>query len=235
MKKLVLIMVMVLMASTASAALLQGYCNDYRIEDGSVPGVWEYIEQTIWGQTHSCIFTADGSGIVGYNGQTEVTPTSVHGTGIANSGWNTDWWQGGGMGGIDANREYLRQDLGAVYNLGTAYLWPYESDVSIADFNIRVSTDSDPRTATWSAPIGPFNLAMYGGSGDISAQAFDLGGVAARLVEIDVISAYHASGWAGLFEAAFAEAEEEPEPVIPEPAGLGLVGLALLAVRKRRS
>ena len=28
---------------------------------------------------------------------------------------------------------------------------------------------------------------------------------------------------------------EDAEPVIPEPAGLGLVGLALLAVRKRRS
>ena len=48
------------------------------------------------------------------------------------------------------------------------------------------------------------------------------------------IGFYDSGGGNWQFEITV-EASEPPEPVIPEPAGLGLVGLALLAVRKRRS
>ena len=239
MKKFAAVIVVLLMASTASAALLQGYCADWQVEDGSVPGVWEYIDMTIWGKTHCVEYTADGSGIVGYLGQTEVLPDSTHKFDQSNGAWNTDWWQNGGMGNIDASREYLIQDLGQVYSLGNAYLWPYnqgdKTTVSVRDFNIMVSSDPDPRTATWTQVGATRTLNMAPAMGvDVTAQAFAMD-VDARLVKIDILSAWGTAGWAGLSEFAFSEAEEEPEPVIPEPAGLGVVGLALLSLRKRRS
>jgi len=242
-------MAIVLMVGSAyGAGLLQGVYNHpgqeshFQNEDGSQPGVWEYDCIYVWGITRCHYMTQDGSGIVGYLGQTEVTPASLHQSGNANTdAWQASWWNtrdGGTMGVNNPDLDFLVYDLGAEYSIDTAYLWPGSqddhADVSIRDFSIAVSTDTDPRGASWTYVTGNLTLAQHPTPGaDIPAQAFGFDAATARLVMIDVASAYHSNGWAGLSEAAFGEAAAHVP--IPEPAGLGVVGLALLAMRRRRS
>ena len=234
MKKLIVIAAIVLMAGVAQGALLQGYTAWHQTADGSVPGVYEYTSMTVWGKSNPCEYTADGSGIVGYNGQTEVLATSLHECNV--SQWQTNWWQGGSMANIDATREYLVYEFDEVKSLGNMYLWNGNQNdkntVSVKDFNIMISSDADPRTATWSQLGGGQVLNAATAGQPIAAQAFAMN-VDARLVMVDIQSSWGANGWCGLSEAAFSEGGGAPP--VPEPAGLGLVGLALLAVRKRRS
>jgi hypothetical protein len=236
-------MAVVLVAGSASAApLLQGVLanpDDHHWENATnnpggnkKPGIWERHCLNVWGLDYDIGDTQDGSGIVGYLGQTEVLPNSMHNA--SGRGWNTDWWaQNNGepqQGPRDPAEEYLIYDLGEVKSLGNAYLWNFGSNVAVKDFLLKVSLDADPNTATWTA-AGGGALVLPSGA-DTPAEVFAMN-VDARLVMLDIQSAWHPNGWAGLGEIAFSEGTGEVP--IPEPAGLGLIGLALVAVRKRRS
>jgi len=182
--------------------------------------------------------TNDGSGIVGYLGQTEVLSTSMHQSGNSNNdAWQAEWWNtrdGGTMGNNNPDLDFLIYDMGSSVTIATAYLWPGSqndhADVSIQDFSIAVA---DAVGGPWTAVTGNLTLAQHPTPGtDIPAQAFVIATpTAGQFIMIDVATAWHSNGWAGLSEAAF----EEAGAPIPEPAGLGLIGLALLAVRKRRA
>lgn len=237
MKKLVIMMAIVLMASTASAALLQGFAEWHGSAPGSVPGDWEYESIHVWGNTRSIEHTNNGAGIVGYLGQTEVLATSVHegSLSIANSQYQSDWWGAGTFPSVNPADHYLRYDLGAATDLGNLYLWNGtqgdHNDVSLKDFELKYSLDSDPTSASWTS-LGNFQAPDLVPGADIAAAVYAMN-VSARLVEIRAISSWGPKGHIGVAEVAFSEGGGPPP--IPEPAGLGLVGLALLAVRRRRS
>ncbi|NQT91616.1 MAG: PEP-CTERM sorting domain-containing protein, partial [Lentisphaerae bacterium] len=94
-----------------------------------------------------------------------------------------------------------------------------------------------PFTATGSVDVSLGNLAIdmgaFAGSGDIplinSAVAFT--GPFANAAEGDPYGTYTLTYLGG--DDGFDVVLEAPP--VPEPAGLGLIGLALLAVRRRRS
>lgn len=242
MKKIAIMMAILLMAGTASAALLQGTNHCYSEGDGgSKPGTYEYDCIHVWGHTRCVQMTGDGSGIVGYLGQTEVTPLSMHQSGNANSdGWQAEWWNtrdGGTMGYNNADDDFVIYDMGSSVTIATAYLWAGSqndhADVSIRDFSIEVG---DAVGGPWTSVTGGLTLAQHPTpGGDIPAQTFAIATpTAGQFIRINVASAWHPKGWAGLSEAAFAEGGGGGAAV-PEPAGLGLVGIALLGLRKRRS
>lgn len=243
MKRIILIVAVVFTASMASAApLIQGIVpagdhmhhweNATNNGGNGKPGIWEKHCLNVWNLDTDIQASHDGSGIVGYLGQTEVTPTSMH---DGTSGrWQTDWWaQNNGepqQGARNPAEEFLIYDLGEVKSLGNAYIWNGESsDVAVTTFNLKVSLDTDPTTATWTQ-VASGSLALP--VGDIPAEVFAMN-ADARLVMLDIQGAWHNLGWAGISEIAFSESTGAPP--VPEPAGLGLIGLALLAVRKRRS
>lgn len=242
MKKLIAIMAILLVAGPASAALLQGTNHCYSEGDGGAkPGTYEYDCIHVWGHTRCAEYTRDGSGIVGYLGQAEVLSSSMHQSGNANNdGWQCEWWNtrdGGTMGNNNPDDDFLTYDMGSSVTIATAYLWPGSqndhANVSIRDFSIEVG---DSTAGPWTTVAAGLTLAQHPSPGaDIPAQAFVITTpTAGQFIRINVASAWHSNGWAGLSEAAFEEGGAGGGE-IPEPAGLGLVGIALLGLRKRRS
>lgn len=239
MKKLIVVLAIVLMASPASAALLQGFAEWHGSAPGPVgvpPGDWEYESIHVWGNTRSIEHTNNGAGIVGYNGQTEVLPSSLHegSLSIPNSQYQSDWWGAGTFPAVNPTDHYLRYRFDQDTDLANMYLWNGtqgdHNDISLKDFELKYSLDTDPTTATWTS-LGNFQAPDLVPGQDIAAAVYAMN-VTARMVEIRAISSWGPNGHIGVAEVAFSEAAEV---VIPEPAGLGLIGMALLAVRRRRS
>jgi len=239
MKKLMMVMAIVLIAATAYAVpLIQGVHLPMHHDDdpGGEPGTWEYNCMDTWGKTRCSEFTQDGSGIIGWSGG-PLDSTDMHdgdaGTGGPGGGsqWQSRWWP---MQYYDPNLQYVIYDLGAEYDLAKAYLWQSgqndHNNVAVRDFNLLVA---HALGGPWTQIGATRTLAQDPTPGDpIPSQGFDMVATA-RFVQIDVVSSWHNDGWVGLAEVGFEEAGPAGPP-IAEPAGLGLVGLALLGLRRRR-
>jgi len=148
---------------------------------------------------------------------------------------STMWIAGNGDGGLGgpigtppsvASQEVVF-DLGRAYDLTGAYVWNenqvhpslptlYQSR-GTKDFDVYVSSDTDPLTATWT-PMGSKTLDVAGGTAAEPSQwvPFDAGGV--QLVKFDIRSAYSgaANEYVGLSEVRFKGVMTTPPP----PGGL---------------
>jgi len=128
-------------------------------------------------------------------------------------------------------------DLGAPTSLGNMYIWQYgaldaagtgwstETERGTATFNVSVSSDSDPNTASYTqlnvTPLSLTELATLNAANAFTngapADVFDLAALgdtsSVRLVKIDVVSDHGGDAYTGLAEVAFS-APSTPFPGI---------------------
>jgi len=105
-------------------------------------------------------------------------------------------------------------DLGRAYDLTGTYVWnqnqkhPTAGNLYLSrgtkDFDIYVSSDTDPLTATWTS-MGSKTLNVAGGTPAEPAQWAPFAASGARLVKFDIQTAHSgaASEWVGLSEVRF--------------------------------
>jgi len=163
----------------------------------------------------------DGSGLTAVGDVTLWTCDS--GGGDGNS------WKGPAGSGLGP----LTFDLGASYDLTLAYVWNYTHNSTdynnrqIQSFDIEVSPDNSAWSSVAAAALPNNNINVT----DQRTNSVPLVASSVQYVRFSNFASW-GGGEAGLCEVRFENVEAPP---IPEPAGLGLVGLALLAVRRRRS
>lgn len=153
-----------------------------------------------------------------------------------NSGNATTMWHAGNvtgaLGGPAGNPPFVADqavvfDLGALFDLGGAFVWNHNqanaTERGVAQFEILVSADSDPLTATFTS-LGTFALAQAGGSVAEPAQLIPFAASQVRLVKFDILSAHSglANEYVGLSEVRFA-------PPLAVPLGSPWTGWVLVA------
>jgi hypothetical protein len=127
-----------------------------------------------------------------------------------------------GFGGADTDPWY-RVDLGAIYELVSFQVWNYNESgqlgrgVNAVDF--LISSDGSSFT-----PAGTFTFAQGSGQNSYTGQSFPFIQTA-RYVLLDINSNWGGDGY-GLSEIQFTQ--------IPEPAVLGLLGLGMMSLMRRR-
>ena len=136
------------------------------------------------------------------------------------------------MWNMKSTTGWFKVDLGAVYNLGYIRVWNYNTwtTVNVKKSHIDVSDDD----SDWDRIVEDclFDQAP-GGTPYCSPQKIDLPvGTQGRYVKLVITENYGENGYCGLSEVQFFTA---PPIIIPEPAGLSLLGLAMLALRRRRA
>jgi len=136
---------------------------------------------------------------------------------------------GAGAAGIDLNFTGLA--LNANYDVT---VWGYDSASNFL------------RTTSWGASGGPtVNIAFDGDNGDpfpgpdpdtnaLTSYAASFSGTADGTGALTVEGRFAGGSFVFIAANGIRLTSEDPPPV-PEPAGLGLIGLALLAVRRKRS
>ena len=125
----------------------------------------------------------------------------------------------------------LTFDLGQQYQLGSALIWQYNSDIDytrgLKDFYIQVSNDGVNFQT-----IGDLRTLTISTGGDIPAQVVDFS-AAARYVRFDIRTNFDQQWpWVGLSEVKFVTAPV-PEPSSYAMLGLGLAALGLVARRRK--
>ena len=137
---------------------------------------------------------------------------------------------GAGAAGIDLNFTGLA--LNADYDVT---VWGYDSASNFL------------RTTSWGVTGGPtVNIAFDGDNGGfpgpdpntnlLTSYAANFSGTADGAGALTVEGRYATGSFVGVMASGIRlTSEEAPPDPVPEPAGLGLIGLALLAVRKKRS
>lgn len=156
---------------------------------------------------------------------------------INNSGLNgdlhggnwSDMWIKEGTYPVDTTAQ-LTFDLGQQYNLGSALVWQYNSDIDynrgLKDFYIQVSNDGVNFTT-----VGDLRTLTRSNGGDIAAQVVDFS-ASARYVRFDILTNYDQQWpWVGLSEVKFVAAV--PEPSSYAMLGLGLAALGMVARRRK--
>ena len=227
MRKALMIVAMVAviaMAGTASANPIVTSAAGYLVTwDGNVG---DYIDQAV-PDNLSLGGTAFSDGYLIALHATANLNDGVYGN---NNGWITD----------SDSDNFCGIDLGAEYGI-TSVAWGRDnvtggfSDRVIGLYTVQVTTAADPQTTGSWTTIGTVELQDIGTPfvGEHRRHRYD--------VSTDSGDPIPATGVRLVIS-------DDPEPVcideleinnllppIPEPAGLGLIGLALLAVRKRRS
>lgn len=157
---------------------------------------------------------------------------------IDNSGLNgdlhsgnwSDMWIKEGTFPVDTTA-LLTFDLGQQYQLGSALIWQYNSDIDytrgLKDFYIQVSNDGVNFQT-----IGDLRTLTISTGGDIPAQVVDFS-AAARYVRFDIRTNFDQQWpWVGLSEVKFVTAPV-PEPSSYAMLGLGLAALGLVARRRK--
>ena len=173
------------------------------------------------GAPHDVYKVHDGSGL-------DSTPPDV--LNWTATGENNCWQEWGGSWGP------IRLDLGASYDLTKAYIWNYQHSNGIYNgrqmntFDIEVAADDITYT-----PAGSASLPLLDVTAPMPTYVANLAGASG----VQYVKFLNMVSWgdtqSGLSEVRFEGVEAGAGGVIPEPAGLGLVGLALLGLRKRRS
>jgi MYXO-CTERM domain-containing protein len=174
-------------------------------------------------------------------------PVSFDGTDDYDSDqWQSVWWGTGtysppsGIHYRPPSAEWIIYDFGTAKMLDSAFIWPgSQQDHSLVSLkNFQILAANSPNPAFWQDVGGACTLVQWWAPGEpITSQAFVLqtNQTAYRYIKIQAQTSWLANGSVGFHEIGFLEAGGGPEPVIPEPAGLGLAGVALLALRRRRS
>lgn len=152
---------------------------------------------------------------------------------IDNSGLNgelhggnwSDMWIKEGTYPVDTTAQ-LTFDLGQTFNLGSALIWQYNSDIDynrgVKDFYIKVSNDG----ITFET-VGDLRTLAVSTGGDIPAQVVDFTATA-RYVQFDILTNFDSQWpWVGLSEVKFVTAPvPEPSTYAMLLAGVGLLGFA---------
>ena len=147
----------------------------------------------------------------------------------------------------DDNGDYLRTAL-PILDLYEVYVWysaedPDHPDTYLARDSAAVYkvyeagwSFADPSTITTIIIDQNLRDDVYGSGKWVLLGTFPFGGHSALSEGVLLTSSGNGptSGDAVMWRYVMS-VPEPPEPVIPEPAGLGVIGLALLAVRRRRS
>jgi len=142
---------------------------------------------------------------------------------------------------FSASPQWIAWDLGSDQNIGSFHLWNGNQQgasrmVSSAEMYLISSLPAygaslPSGTLVWSGSVSPATLlptytgADYSLNSPTSGQYF--------LMNVTGSSGGTGNQYASLSEIRFVTAAEAQ--AVPEPAGLGLIGIALLALRKRRS
>lgn len=143
--------------------------------------------------------------------------------GLHDGNYNNMW-----MTDLGIQSATLTFDLGNVFTLSGVNLWNYNADFGlnrgVRDFAVSLSLDGINYSQALSATLN------MGTGLALAAQTFALNG-AARYVRLDVLNNY-GDQWSavGLSEVNFT--------AVPEPAGLGLLGVGLVGLglaRRRRA
>ena len=177
----------------------------------------------------------DTLNLINSSGLSANSPAGTHDNHLTAA---TMWIAGDGDGGLGgptggfpsppppvASQEVVF-DLGRTHDLTGAYVWNqnqvhpaapllYQSR-GTKDFDVYVSSDTDPLTATWT-PIGSKTLAVAGGTPAEPAQWVPFAASGARLVKFDIQTAHSgaASEWVGLSEVRFeGDATNPGEPLL---------------------
>jgi len=263
MKKLLMVVMMVGVVATAgvtahadSVALnMVGHVlggPDVAGAPGYVQGFWNNVDDgppAVSGNmqegpgTYNAGFVKDNTGAI-VAGMTitwdgDVAHSAPSGGGTVGDNWMMNWMVGGstseghqtGTATIDVtNIPYAYYDV-------VAYVpsnWPARGTA--------VSVTGHPDTyynypgGTYTGPYIQVTSTTPGDTSDIGNYA-----VFSGMTDPNITMTITANPGAGLGDAGYlagfqiVEADPPPPPPIPEPAGLGLMGVALLAVRRRRS
>ncbi len=175
-----------------------------------------------------------GAGIVGYNGQTDVTLDAVHEAGTYDSAANGMWTS---YYGKPIDEQYIVFDLGRLLNLEQVAVWQFGeayqtfdfSDQGAKEIRILITDVINPEAGDF-IEIGTIELEQYVQGTDLEAQIFDLvGAEEIRYVKFEFLSNWGNAGYVGLSEVRFVTGEP-----IPEPMTLFLLAAGGAAIARRR-
>ena len=134
---------------------------------------------------------------------------------------------------VDPATQAVAYSFLADIELSGLYIWNYNQPGCLTrgvnDFELLVSPDADPVTASWTS-AGSYSLAIAGGVMGEPSQYLSLGTTLSgiRSVMIDVTTNHGDAGWTGISEVRF--------DAIPEPTTMALLGMgSLVLLRKKRS
>ncbi len=197
--------------------------------------------------TRNAVDTINGSGL------TPMFPTTL-GTATHSNATANDFWQSNfasdpevvnGTGKIG----HIVYDLGAVYNVSRFEVWNYSeglggaggAEAGVQNVQIRVS-ETYNMTGLSNTLVGPMttlttNQFVKAPLGDINGQypgTIYTEAFTARYVRLDTITRFSlGSNGAGFAEIRFEQAEVVPEPSTYALSLIGLVGLGIVALRKK--
>ncbi len=163
------------------------------------------------------------SGVTDFTTFTTNTTSTGGGSNVWVSATNTK------TGNVDFN-------LGGSYDISAFAFWPVNVNNSTYTFKDFTLLAADNSSFTGATTLGTYTAVK---NTDTHAQVFNFTATTATYVRLEITSNFGAVS-TGFNEAAFAEVTTPPPPTVPEPSsfallGLGGLGLALNAYRRRRA